>query len=128
MGKPKPDDVVKQVGADLESWYKKNGKRLKLLDDITLDCDLCKSKDAKEALEKLKQQEAKVLKADLEKFGKDSKKVIETLEKEEQKEIGKKIEKMINDLTEVFNNGKVKIRVKPSYKNGVPGVTIEGDI
>jgi hypothetical protein len=127
MGKPKPDDVVKEVGANLESWYKKNGKRMKLLDDLTLDCDLCKSKDAKEALQKLKDQEAKVLKVDLEKFGKDSKKVIETLEKQEQKDIGKKVEKMINDLTEIINKDKVKVRVKPTYKDGVPGIAIEGD-
>ena len=42
MGNPKVDEIVKQVGANLESWYKRNGSRIKLMDDLTLDCEVCK--------------------------------------------------------------------------------------
>ena len=127
MGKPKADDVVKQVGTNLDSWYKKNGSRIKLLDELTLDCDICKSKDAKEALQKLMDQESKGLKVDLDNFGKQSKKLIESLEKEEQKDIGKKVEEIINKKTEIINKNGVKVRIKPSYKDGVPGLSLEGD-
>ena len=127
MGKPKADEIVKEVGANLESWYKKNGHRIKLLDDLTVDCDACKSKDAKEALQKMKDQESKGLKVDLDNFGKLSKKLIESLEKEEQKGIDKKVKEMIDKMTEVINKNGVKIRIKPTYKDGVPGLGLEGD-
>jgi hypothetical protein len=52
MGNPKGDEIVKQVGANLESWYKRNGSRLKLMDALTLDCEVCKTKEAKELIRK----------------------------------------------------------------------------
>lgn len=127
MGKPKPDDVVKDIGANLDSWYKKNEKRVKLLDDLTLDCDLCKSKEAKEAIETMRDRELKTLKGDLDSFGKQSKKLFESLEKDEQKGIDKRVKDLIEKKTTIFNKNGVKVRIKPTYTDGVPGLSVEGD-
>src|SRR6185369_1297461 len=51
-GNPKEDEINKQVSANLESWYKRNGSRIKLMDDLTLDCEVCKTKEAKELIKK----------------------------------------------------------------------------
>jgi hypothetical protein len=127
MGKPKPDDVVKEVGANLDSWYKKNGSRIKLMDDLTLDCEVCKTREAKEAIEKMMKEGIKGVKLDLDGVNKQNKKLVESLEKEDQKGIDKKVQDLINKKTTIYNKNGVKVRIKPSYSDGIPWLNLEGD-
>jgi DNA anti-recombination protein RmuC len=127
MGKPKGEEVVKEVGANLDSWYKKNGDRIKLMDDLTLDCQVCKTKEAKEAIEKMMKESVKTLKVDLDSFNKQTKKQLEELEKEEKKGIDKKVQDMIDKKTTIYNKNGTTVRIKPSYKDGIPWLTLEGE-
>jgi DNA anti-recombination protein RmuC len=127
MGKPKGEEVVKEVGANLESWYKKNGDRIKLMDDLTLDCQVCKTKEAKEAIEKMMKDSVKTLKVDLDSFNKQTKKQLEELEKEEKKGIDKKVQEVIDKKTTIYNKNGTTVRIKPSYKDGIPWLTLEGE-
>jgi DNA anti-recombination protein RmuC len=127
MGKPKGEEVVKEVGANLDSWYKKNGDRIKLMDDLTLDCQVCKTKEAKEAIEKMMKESVKTLKVDLDSFNKQTKKQLEELEKEEKKGIDKKVQDVIDKKTTIYNKNGTTVRIKPSYKDGIPWLTLEGE-
>jgi DNA anti-recombination protein RmuC len=127
MGKPKGEEVVKDVGANLDSWYKKNGDRIKLMDDLTLDCQVCKTKEAKEAIEKMMKESVKTLKVDLDSFNKQTKKQLEELEKEEKKGIDKKVQDVIDKKTTIYNKNGTTVRIKPSYKDGIPWLTLEGE-
>jgi DNA anti-recombination protein RmuC len=127
MGKPKGEEVVKDVGANLDSWYKKNGDRIKLMDDLTLDCQVCKTREAKEAIEKMMKESVKTLKVDLDSFNKQTKKQLEELEKEEKKGIDKKVQDVIDKKTTIYNKNGTTVRIKPSYKDGIPWLTLEGE-
>lgn len=127
MGKPKAEDVVKEVGANLDSWYSKHGQRIRLMGEYALDCQACRTYDAQQAIEKMMKEAAKSLRVNLDSLNKLNKKTVEELEKPEQKSIDKKIQEIVDKKMTIFNKYGTTVRVKPSYKDGIPWLTLEGE-
>ncbi len=127
MGKPKAEDVVKEVGANLDSWYSKHGQRIRLMGEYALDCQACKTYDAQQAIEKMMKEVAKSLTVTLDSVNKQNKKTVEELEKPERKSIDKQIQEIVDKKMTIFNKYGTAVRVKPSFKDGIPWLTLEGE-
>lgn len=126
MGKPKAEEVIKEVGANLESWYKKNGHRIKLMDDLTLDCEACKTKEAKDLIKKEIDLTLKNLKIDVEKLNKQNGELFKDVEKSEKQDIGKKAKEAVDKKLTVYNKDGKKVQINGDMKDGVPTVGVSG--
>lgn len=126
MGKPKGDEVVKQVGANLESWYKRNGSRIKLMDDLTLDCELCKTKEAKDLIRKEIDLTFRNLKGEADRLNKQNADLFKDVEKSEKQDLGKKAREAVDKLLNVYNKDGKKVQLDGTVKDGVPFVGVSG--
>ena len=126
MGKPKADEIVKEVGANLESWYKKNGDRIKLMDDLTLDCEACKTKEAKDLIKKEIDLSIKNLKIDLDKLNKQNIDLFKDVEKAEKQDIGKKAKEAVDKKLTIYKKASKTVQFNGDMKDGVPTVGVSG--
>ena len=126
MGKPTADEVIKEVGANLESWYKRNGSRIKLMDDLTLDCAACKTKEAKDLIGKEIDLTLKNLKGDVDKLNKQNIDLFKDVEKSEKQDIGKKAKEAVDKKLTVYNKDGKKVQINGDMKDGVPTVGVSG--
>ncbi|MGQ0564415.1 MAG: hypothetical protein ACT4OK_05020 [Gemmobacter sp.] len=126
MGKPKADEIVKQVESNLDSWYKKNASRIKLMDDLTLDCAACKTKEAKDLIEKEIDLSIKNLKIDLGKLNKQNGDLFKDVEKSEKQDIGKKAKEAVDKMLTVYKKGSKTVQLNGDMKDGVPTVGVSG--
>ncbi len=126
MGKPKAEDIVKEVGANLDSWYKKNADRIKLMGDLTLDCQACKTKDAKDLIGKDIDLKLKSLQTDLMKLNKDNSALFKDVEKAEKQDIGKKVKETVEKKMTMYNKDGKTLVFDPKYEDGVPSIGVKG--
>jgi N-acetylmuramoyl-L-alanine amidase CwlA len=126
MGKPTADEIVKDVGANLESWYKRNGSRIKLMDDLTLDCEMCKTKEAKELLKKEIDLSFKTLKGEVDKLNKQNIDLFKDVGKSEKQDLGKKAKEAVDKKLTIYNKDGKKVQLNGDMKDGVPTVGVSG--
>jgi len=126
MGNPKGDEIVKQVGANLESWYKRNGSRIKLMDDLTLDCEVCKTKEAKELIKKEIDTTLKNIKGEVDKLNKQNSELFKVVGKSEKQDLGKKAKEALDKKLTIYNKDGKKVQLNGDMKDGVPTVGVSG--
>jgi predicted nuclease with TOPRIM domain len=126
MGKPTADEVSKEVGTNLDAWYKRNASRIKLIDNLTLDCELCKTKEAKELLKKEIDLSFKTLKGEVDKLNKQNESLFKDVEKPPPKDLSKQIQETIDKKITVYNKDGVKVKLNGKLDKGVPFVGVEG--
>jgi N-acetylmuramoyl-L-alanine amidase CwlA len=126
MGKPTADEIVKEVGANLESWYKRNGSRIKLMDDLTLDCEACKTKEAKDLIGKEIDLTLKTLKGEVDKLNKQNIDLFKDVGKSEKQDLGKKAKEAVDKKLTIYNKDGKKVQLNGDMKDGVPTVGVSG--
>lgn len=126
MGNPKGDEIVKEVGANLESWYKRNGSRIKLMDDLTLDCEVCKTKEAKELIKKEIDTTLKNFKGEVDKLNKQIGDLFKDVVKSEKPDVGKKAKEALDKKLTIYNKDGKRVQLNGDMKDGVPTVGVSG--
>jgi hypothetical protein len=119
-------EIAQKSTSLLDDWYKRNSDRIRLIGDLQLDCDACKSKEAKGLLQKELDLSLKGLKLDLDKLNKQN----EALFKDVPVPTPEPLYKLINSefdkrMTIYSKDGlKVKFDAKSLIK-GPPSIKIE---
>jgi hypothetical protein len=126
MGNPNADEIVKQVGANLESWYKGNGSRLRLMDDLTLDCEVCKTKEAKELIKKEIDATFKSFRGEVDKLNKQNGDLFKDVGNSEKQDLGKKAMEALDKKLTIYNREGKKVQLNGDMKDGVPTVGLKG--
>jgi hypothetical protein len=126
MSNPKGDEVVKQVGANLESWYKRNGSRIKLMDDLTLDCEVCKTKEAKDLIKNAIDISFKNIRGEVDKLNKQNSELFKDVGKSEKQDLGKKAKEALDKKLTIYNKDGKKVQLNGDMKDGVPTVGVSG--
>ncbi len=118
-GKDEAEKATKKVEGQLEAWYRKNGKRLKLLDEkLTLDPPA-----DRKTLEEMTKDALKELEKECGAFNKDCRAVVKDAPKEDAKDISKQIAEKIDKIITVYNKDGTKVKIKPT--GDPPGITVE---
>lgn len=119
MAKPPEKLDPKQVkaisdksGANLEAWYKRNAHRIKLLDDLALDCDLCKTKESKDILGKEIDLTLREIKGETDKLNKLNEAIFKDVPKPTPDDLQKQIKDTYEKLTTIYNKDGVKLKFK----------------
>jgi hypothetical protein len=119
MGKSPEKMDPKQVKAvsekstvSLEAWYKRNSGRIKLIDSLALDCDLCKTKEAKDLLHKEIDLTLKDLRGETDKLNKLNESIFKDVPKPTPDDLEKQIKDAYEKLTTIYNKDGVKLKIK----------------
>lgn len=98
--------------ANLEAWYKRNAHRIKLLDNLTLDCELCKTKEAKEILNKEIDLTLKDLRGETDKMNKLNEAIFKDVPKPTPEDLQKQVKDAYEKLTTIYNKDGIKVKLK----------------
>lgn len=127
--KKQTQQAVDGVGANLESWYKKNGSRIKLIDNLTLDCEVCKSKEAKDLLRDKIDTSFKDLKGDVDRLNKQNESLFKDVPKPLTPDLAKQVKELIDKKLTIYNKDGVKVKLKldpGKLIKGQPYIGVEG--
>jgi hypothetical protein len=118
MGKPKdPEDVKEEATSQFEAWLKRNERKIKLVEDLTLDCELCKTKEAKDLLSKTIDLSLKDVRVEIGKLNRQNANLFKDLPKPAVNDLSKDLAKAFEKLTTIYNKGNVKIWIEIDPSN-----------
>ncbi len=128
MGKA-PDKQTQEVAdktvANVDSFFKRYSGRIKLIDELTLDCEMCRSKEAKELLQKQIDLNLKGLKTDVDKLNKQNQSLFKVVPKPQSEDVLEKIKKEIEKKKTIYQKDNKTLKLDFDFEIKGPKLIFE---
>ncbi len=119
------EQVTDKTVANVDSFFKKYSGRIRLIDDLRLDCEACRSKEAKDLLQKQSDRNLKDLRTDTDKLNKQNQSLFKIVPKPQSEDVMEKIKKEIEKKKTVYQKDNKTLKIDFDFETMGPKLIFE---